>query len=122
MTSVPFEGAMNVGAEGDMMETRPSELISVSKLGDIDRSWVSVDGSYAMYTQKLVETWGSKFWKEWKLGRVGFRQALWTSMWFQMTTSRRGHERVHPYPGHYVFVVHVGIWCGPLPWPIGTKP
>lgn len=21
--------------------------------------------------QKLVETWASKFWKEWKLGRVG---------------------------------------------------
>ena len=43
MTSVPSEGATKAGAEGDSMETRPSELISVSKLGDIDRSWVSVD-------------------------------------------------------------------------------
>lgn len=42
MTFDPFEGAMKVGAEEDSMETRTSELISVSKLGDIDRSWVSV--------------------------------------------------------------------------------
>ncbi|KAK3949950.1 hypothetical protein QBC32DRAFT_218475 [Pseudoneurospora amorphoporcata] len=122
---------MNVGAEGDMMETRPSELISVSKLGDIDRSWVSVDGrstdhrsqgwSYAMYTQKLVETWGSKFWKEWKLGRVGFRQALWTSMWFQMTTSRRGHERVHPIRVitclSFMSEFGAGLYHGPLEQP-----
>ena len=43
MTYGPFEGATKVGAEEDSMETRPSELISVSKFGDIGRSWESVD-------------------------------------------------------------------------------
>ncbi|EGO59042.1 hypothetical protein NEUTE1DRAFT_28618, partial [Neurospora tetrasperma FGSC 2508] len=85
---------MKVGTGENSMEMKPSELISVSKLGDTDRSWVPVDDRSLLHTrtlcttvqfvdaQKPVETWGSNFWKEWRLGRVGFRQALWTSMWF----------------------------------------
>lgn len=66
-----------------------------------------------------------------KLRRAGFRQALWASMWFQMATSRSGHERmwlewcarekrVHPYLGRYLpsFMLEFGP-VGALPWPIG---
>ncbi|KHE84781.1 hypothetical protein GE21DRAFT_1308369 [Neurospora crassa] len=74
---------MKVDTGEDSMEMKPSELISVSKLGDTGRSRVPVDDSTIVDAQKPVETWGSKFWKEWRLGRhAGFRQALCTSMWF----------------------------------------